>query len=42
MSDGLVAMHWSLVPRIAWMRVTPPIAPQPLPGVRLLQAVAVS
>ena len=42
MSDGCVAMQASLVPRIAWMRLTPLIAEQPLPGSRLLQGVAVS
>ena len=42
MSDGCVAMHSSLVPRIALMRLTPLIAAQPLPGSRLLQGVAVS
>ena len=32
----------SLVPRMALMRLTPPIAEQPLPGSRLLQGIAVS
>ena len=32
----------SLVPRIAWMRLKPSMAEQPLPGSRLLQGVAVS
>ena len=41
-SEGLVAMHEALVPRTAWLRLTPSIAEQPLPGVRLLQGVAVS
>ncbi len=40
MSDGWVAMQDGLVPRMAWMRFTPPIAPQPEPGARLLQGVA--
>jgi hypothetical protein len=42
MSDGWVAMQASLAPKIAWMRLTPPIAGQPVPGSRLLQGVAVS
>ena len=42
MSEGCVAMHDSLVPRIALIRLTPSIAEQPLPGSRLLQGVAVS
>ena len=37
MSEGWVAMHLSLAPRMAWMRLKPPIAPQPEPGSRLLQ-----
>jgi len=35
-------MQEALVPRTAWLRLTPSIAEQPLPGVRLLQGVAVS
>jgi hypothetical protein len=35
-------MHRSLVPRTASLRFSPPSAAQPEPGVRLLQAVAVS
>ena len=42
MSDGCTAMHASLVPRIAFMRLRPPMAEQPEPGSRLLQGVAVS
>ncbi len=42
MSDGCTAMQASLVPRIAFMRLRPPIAEQPLPGSRLLQGVAIS
>ena len=42
MSDGWVAMQCSLVPRIAWMRLKPSMAEQPVPGSRLLQGVAVS
>ena len=42
MSEGCVAMQASLVPRIAWMRLMPLMAEQPLPGSRLLQGVAVS
>ena len=42
MSEGCVAMQASLAPRIACMRLRPPIAEQPLPGSRLLQGVAVS
>ncbi len=38
MSDGWVAMQCSLAPRIACVRLKPPIAAQPLPGSRLLQA----
>jgi hypothetical protein len=37
MSDGCVAMQAALAPRIAWLRLMPSIAPQPLPGARLLQ-----
>ncbi|CLQ82783.1 Uncharacterised protein [Mycobacterium tuberculosis] len=39
MSDGCTAMHLSLAPRMAWMRLTPPIAEHPVPGSRLLQGV---
>jgi len=42
MSDGCVAMQRSLVPRIAWMRLRPPMAPQPEPGSRLLHGAATS
>ena len=42
MSDGCVAMQCSLVPKMAWMRLSPSIAEQPLPGSRLLQGVATS
>jgi len=36
MSEGCVAIQCSLVPRIACMRLMPPIAEQPLPGSRLI------
>src|SRR5437899_8415533 len=42
MSDGLVAMQWSLVPRMASVRLLPVIAGHPVPGSRLLQGMAVS
>ena len=42
MSEGCVAMHASLAPRIACMRLRPSIAEQPLPGSRLLHGVATS
>src|SRR2546429_3035382 len=42
MSDGLVAMQCSLVPRTARVRLLPVMAGQPLPGSRLLQGMAVS
>src|ERR1700722_8076512 len=42
MSDGLLAMHASLTPRIARVRLKPLIAEHPEPGSRLLQAMAVS
>src|SRR5437899_11708793 len=42
MSEGLVAMHCSLVPRMASVRLLPVIAGQPVPGSRLLQGMAVS
>jgi hypothetical protein len=42
MSDGWVAMQLPLAPRIAWMRLIPPMAPQPDPGARLLQGAMVS
>ncbi len=35
-SDGCVATHWSLVPRMACVRFSPPIAGQPDPGARRL------
>jgi hypothetical protein len=42
MSLGWVAMHCSLVPRIARLRLKPPRAEQPLPGARLLHGLVVS
>src|SRR5437667_6068045 len=42
MSDGLVAMQFSLVPRTASVRLLPVIAGQPVPGSRLLHGIAVS
>src|SRR5205809_3863767 len=42
MSDGLVAMQVSLVPRTASERLLPVIAGQPVPGSRLLHGIAVS
>src|SRR5438132_1930058 len=42
MSEGLVAMQCSLVPRIASMRLVPLIAGHLVPGSRLLQGMAVS
>src|SRR5207302_11300021 len=42
MSDGLVAMQCSLVPRTASVRLLPVMAGQPVPGSRLLQGIAVS
>ena len=36
MSDGFTATHCGLAPRIACIRLWPPIAAQPLPGSRLL------
>src|SRR6266576_6262171 len=42
MSEGLVAMQCSLVPRIANIRLLPVMAGQPVPGSRLLQGIAVS
>src|SRR5437588_11892918 len=42
MSDGLVAMQCSLVPRTASDRLLPEVAGQPVPGSRLLQGMAVS
>jgi hypothetical protein len=42
MSDGLVAMQCSLVPRIARVRLLPVIAEHPVPGSRLLQGMALS
>ncbi len=41
-SEGCTAMQWSLVPRMACQRFTPPRAAQPLPGARLLQAKVTS
>jgi hypothetical protein len=41
-SEGLLAMQDSLVPRIASIRLLPLIAGQPVPGSRLLQGIAVS
>ena len=35
-------MQVSFVPRIAFMRLRPPMAEQPEPGSRLLQGVAMS
>ena len=37
-SDGLAAMQFSLVPSTACQRFSPPMAAQPEPGARLLQA----
>jgi hypothetical protein len=42
MSLGCVAMQASLTPTMACWRLTPPIAPQPLPGRRLLHGWLVS
>src|SRR3954447_13258660 len=42
MSDGLVAMQCSLVPRTASVRLLPVMAGQPVPGSRLLHGIAVS
>src|SRR2546426_9843501 len=42
MSEGLVAMQCSLVPRMASVRLLPVMAGQPVPGSRLLQGMAVS
>src|SRR6266404_9338090 len=42
MSEGLVAMQCSLVPRTARLRLLPVMAGQPVPGWRLLQGMAVS
>ncbi|MCY1242050.1 hypothetical protein D9M72_549890 [compost metagenome] len=42
MSDECTAMHRALPPKIAWMRLKPSIAAQPLPGMRLLQGFVVS
>ena len=42
MSLGWVAMHSSLTPTMAWLRLWPAMAEQPLPGARLLQAWLVS
>ena len=42
MSLGCVAMQASLTPTMACCRLKPPIAPQPLPGLRLLHGWLVS
>ena len=42
MSEGWVAMHRSLAPSTAWMRLNPSSAAQPEPGWRLLQGLATS
>jgi len=42
MSEGFVAMQCSLVPRMAWLRLKPRRAEQPVPGSRLLHGIAVS
>jgi hypothetical protein len=42
MSDGLLAMQCSLVPRTASIRLLPPMAGQSVPGSRLLHGIAVS
>ena len=42
MSDGCWLMQAVLVPRIARLRLWPPIAEQPEPGSRLLQGLVVS
>src|SRR5260370_36320582 len=42
MSEGLLAMQCSLVPRMASVRLLPVMAEQPVPGSRLLQGMAVS
>ncbi len=42
MSLGCVAMQASLVPTMAWLRLKPPMAAQPLPGWRLLHGWSVS
>src|ERR1700674_3493655 len=39
MSEGLVAIQYSLVPRMASVRLAPPMAEQPVPGSRLLHGV---
>src|SRR4029079_15060036 len=41
-SDGLVAMQCSLVPRMASVRLLPVMAEHPVPGSCLLQGIAVS
>src|SRR6266566_9765514 len=41
-SEGLLAMQCSLVPRTASERLAPVMAGQPVPGSRLLQGMAVS
>src|SRR5205823_15114407 len=41
-SDGCVAMHLSLVPRIAFVRLMPTSEEHPDPGSRLLHGVATS
>src|ERR1700716_3784413 len=42
MSEGLLAMQCSLVPRTASVRLLPVMAGQPVPDSRLLQGIAVS
>src|SRR5437588_458499 len=42
MSDGLVAMHCSLAPRMASVRLVPVMAEHPVPASRLLQGMVVS
>ena len=42
MSEGWVAMQCGEAPRMAWMRLKPSIASQPLPGSRLLHRAATS
>jgi len=42
MSEGLVAMQCSLVPRMARLRFAPVIAAQPEPGSRLLHGISVA
>src|SRR5438552_19152826 len=42
MSEGLLAIQCSLVPRTASVRLAPVMAGQPVPGSRLLHGIAVS